>query len=70
MDPAPAELAAALDPDTLTPEEVAGVLAFAGPGGEAVRPARMAPVLVLLDVLPPRLKERLLTEFIGSLFRV
>lgn len=23
-----------------------------------------------LDALPPRLKERLLTEFVGSLFRV
>lgn len=71
VDPALAEMAATLDPDILTPEDVAGFLALAGLGdGEEGLPARMAPVLALLDALPPRLKERLLTEFIGSLFRV
>lgn len=30
----------------------------------------MAPILALLDALPTRLKERLLTEYIGSLFRI
>ncbi|MET9255132.1 aminotransferase class V-fold PLP-dependent enzyme [Streptomyces sp. NPDC003717] len=72
VDPALRELAAALDPDALTPEEVAGFLAFAGLAGDGAQglPARMAPVLALLDVLPPRLKERLLAEFVGSLFRV
>ncbi|MFI1567179.1 pyridoxal phosphate-dependent decarboxylase family protein [Streptomyces sp. NPDC020490] len=70
VDPALAELAATLDPDTLTPEEVAGVLAFAGLGGGRGLPSRTAPVLVLLDALPSRLKERLLTEYIGTLFRV
>ncbi|MFK0173135.1 pyridoxal phosphate-dependent decarboxylase family protein [Streptomyces sp. NPDC090306] len=71
VDPGTAELAATLDPDTLTPEDVAGFLAFAGLGtGETGLPTRMAPVLALLDALPPRLKERLLAEFIGSLFRV
>jgi hypothetical protein len=69
-DPALAELAAGLDPDTLGPEEVAGILAFAGLDGRGPLPSRTAPVLVLLDALPDRLKERLLTEFIGSLFRV
>lgn len=69
-DPGLVELAAGLDPDTLTPEEVAGVLAFAGLTGDGALPARMAPVLVLLDALPGRLKERLLTEFVGSLFRI
>ncbi|WP_243766936.1 aminotransferase class V-fold PLP-dependent enzyme [Streptomyces sp. GC420] len=71
-DPSLTELAAGLDPDTLGPEEVAAVLAFAGlgdgPGGGL--PGRMAPVLVLLDALPRALKERLLTEFIGSVFRI
>lgn len=70
VDPALAELAATLDPDALTPGDVAGVLALAGLGGEQGLPTRMAPVLILLDALPPRLKERLLTEFVGSLFRV
>lgn len=54
---------------------MAGILAFAGlgegpsgaPGG---LPERMAPVLFLLDTLPGRLKERLLTEFVGSVFRL
>ncbi|MDR3083159.1 MAG: aminotransferase class V-fold PLP-dependent enzyme [Streptomyces sp.] len=70
VDPALAELAATLDPDTLTPEDVAGFLAFAGLGGEQGLPSRMAPVLALLDALPSRLKERMLTEFIGSLFHI
>ncbi|MGW3495929.1 pyridoxal phosphate-dependent decarboxylase family protein [Streptomyces sp. NPDC001020] len=70
VDPALAELAATLDPDTLTPEDVAGFLAFAGLGGTQGLPSRMAPVLALLDALPSRLKERLLTEFIGSLYRI
>lgn len=72
VDPGLRDLAEGLDPDTLTPEEVAGFLAFAGLGsadGQGL-PSRMAPVLALLDALPPRLKERLLAEFIGSLFRV
>ncbi|MEU1090015.1 pyridoxal phosphate-dependent decarboxylase family protein [Streptomyces sp. NPDC005576] len=70
VDPALAALAATLDPDTLGPQEVAGVLAFAGLDGDAGLPGRMAPVLVLLDALPGRLKERLLAEFIGAVFRV
>ncbi|WP_406462397.1 aminotransferase class V-fold PLP-dependent enzyme [Streptomyces sp. NBC_00111] len=70
VDPALAAYAAELDPDSLGPEEIAGVLAFAGLGEGAGLPGRMAPVLVLLDALPGALKERLLAEFIGSVFRV
>ncbi|QLJ06409.1 aspartate aminotransferase family protein [Streptomyces sp. NEAU-sy36] len=70
VDPALTELAATLDPDTLTPEDVAGFLAFAGLDGAQGLPSRTAPVLALLDALPPRLKERMLTEFLGSLFRI
>ncbi|WP_432103902.1 pyridoxal phosphate-dependent decarboxylase family protein [Streptomyces sp. bgisy091] len=70
VDPELAAFAARLDPDTLGPEEIAGVLAFAGMGEGAGLPGRMAPVLVLLDALPGRLKERLLAEFIGSVFRI
>lgn len=70
VDPGLAELAAGLDPAALGPEEIAAVLAFAGLGGDAGLPARMAPVLALLDALPVPLKERLLAEFVGSVFRV
>ncbi|MFD9544701.1 pyridoxal phosphate-dependent decarboxylase family protein [Streptomyces sp. NPDC060022] len=69
VDPGLAELAVGLDPATLGPEEIAAVLAFAGLGGGSELPGRMAPVLVLLDALPEPLKERLLTEFIGSVFQ-
>jgi sphinganine-1-phosphate aldolase len=40
-----------------------------GGGGPAVK-ERMAPVLAMLDALPPPLKERLLAEFVGSVFRI
>ncbi|MFJ9522069.1 pyridoxal phosphate-dependent decarboxylase family protein [Kitasatospora sp. NPDC101801] len=70
VDPGVLELAAALDPATLGPEEVAAVLAFAGLTGAGGLPTRMAPVLVLLDALPAPLQERLLAEFVGSIFRI
>lgn len=70
VDPELAAFAAGLDPDTLGPDEIAAVLAFAGLGEGAGLPGRMAPVLVLLDALPGPLKERLLSEFIGSVFRI
>ncbi|MCH6162759.1 pyridoxal phosphate-dependent decarboxylase family protein [Streptomyces marispadix] len=40
-----------------------------GGGGAAVK-ERMAPVLAMLDALPAPLKERLLAEFVGSVFRI
>lgn len=67
-DPALRDMATSLDPDALTAEEMAQVLAFVGLGDGTGLPTRMAPVLALLDAAPPRLKERFLTEFIGSLF--
>ncbi|MFI5867782.1 pyridoxal phosphate-dependent decarboxylase family protein [Streptomyces sp. NPDC051546] len=70
VDPGLAELAAGLDPETLGPDEIAGVLAFAGLGGEGKLPARTAPVLMLLDALPGPLQERLLAEFVGSVFHI
>ncbi|MFJ7272012.1 pyridoxal phosphate-dependent decarboxylase family protein [Streptomyces sp. NPDC099050] len=70
VDPGLVELAVGLDPETLGPDEIAGVLAFAGLGGDGKLPARTAPVLMLLDALPRPLKERLLAEFVGSVFRV
>ncbi|MFD6417724.1 pyridoxal phosphate-dependent decarboxylase family protein [Streptomyces sp. NPDC060194] len=70
VDPELAAFAAALDPDALTPDEVAGVLAFAGlDGSGGGLPERMGPVLVLLDALPGALKERLLAEFVGAVFQ-
>ncbi|WLQ43096.1 aminotransferase class V-fold PLP-dependent enzyme [Streptomyces laculatispora] len=70
VDPALAELAAGLDPSKLGPDEIEAVLAFAGLTGDGGLPARMAPVLILLDALPGPLKERLLAEFVGSVFRI
>ncbi|WP_245694712.1 pyridoxal phosphate-dependent decarboxylase family protein [Streptomyces abyssalis] len=66
-DPGLVRLAAGLDPETLGPDEAAAVLAHAGTGGEE---GRMARVLVMLDALPGPLKERLLTEYVGSVFRI
>ncbi|MBW4717950.1 pyridoxal phosphate-dependent decarboxylase family protein [Saccharothrix obliqua] len=57
----------ALDPDTLSPREFAGLLAAAGLGGGAVLPERMATVNALLAAAPPALRERLLVEFLGVL---
>ncbi|WP_432088124.1 pyridoxal phosphate-dependent decarboxylase family protein [Streptomyces sp. bgisy095] len=67
-DPALVGFAARLDPAALGPDEIAAVLAFAGLDGDGGLPARTAPVLVLLDAMPGPLKERLLAEFVGSLF--
>ena len=71
----PAELveaARSLDPDTLTTEQFAGLLAFAGLDPAAISgsglPARMAGVNHLLEALPRPLRERILSEFIGLLY--
>lgn len=68
-DPAVIAAAAALDPETLTPEEAAVALAFAGVGERGELPERMAPVLAVLQALPPKLAERLLPELVGRLYR-
>ncbi|MEV5609743.1 aspartate aminotransferase family protein [Streptomyces sp. NPDC052225] len=70
VDPAIVEVAAGLDPEALTPEEVEVALALAGVGEGGRLPERMAPVLAVLQALPPRLSERLLPEVIGRLYRV
>ena len=73
-EPAPdlVEVARSLDPGTLTREEFAGLLTFAGLDPSAVAgtglPMRMAGVNHLLEVMPPRLRERILAEFIGLLY--
>ncbi|CCH30865.1 aminotransferase class V-fold PLP-dependent enzyme [Actinosynnema sp. NPDC047251] len=58
----------ALDPDSLTPQEFAGLLAAAGLGGGGVLPERMATVNALLAAAPPALRERILVEFLGVLY--
>ncbi|MFJ7128937.1 pyridoxal phosphate-dependent decarboxylase family protein [Streptomyces sp. NPDC098101] len=68
VDPALVGFAARLDPATLGPDEIAAVLAFAGLDGDGGLPVRTAPVLALLDAMPGPLKERLLAEFVGSVF--
>ncbi|MEU6161214.1 aminotransferase class V-fold PLP-dependent enzyme [Streptomyces sp. NPDC047130] len=69
VDPEIAALAAALDPDTLGPEEVAAALAIAGVADDGTLPGRTAPVLAVLQAMPPALAERLLPEVIGRLYR-
>jgi sphinganine-1-phosphate aldolase len=73
-EPAPelVQAAQSLDPDALTREQFAGLLAFAGLDPAAVSgdglPARMAGVNHLLEAMPARLRERVLAEFIGLLY--
>lgn len=67
-DPGLVEAVAALAPETLTGADIARVMASAGLGAGGAAPRRMAPVLALLDAAPALLKERFLTEFIGSLY--
>ncbi|NIH83969.1 pyridoxal phosphate-dependent decarboxylase family protein [Amycolatopsis granulosa] len=64
-----AAFVAALDADTLTGEQFAGLLTAAGMGGGAGLPDRMAEINALLGAAPPPLRERLLREFLGMLYR-
>ncbi|GHF51023.1 glutamate/tyrosine decarboxylase-like PLP-dependent enzyme [Amycolatopsis bartoniae] len=69
VDPDVAAFVAALDPDTLTAEQFAGLLTAAGLTGGGAPPARMAEINTLLAAAPPALRERLLLEFLGALYR-
>lgn len=69
VDDGVAAFVAALDPDALTDEQFGGLLAAAGLVGGGGLPRRMAPVNALLAVAPPRLRERLTTEFFSRLQR-
>lgn len=60
---------AALDPEKLTSAEFAGLLTAAGLTGTGL-PARMAGINAMLAVASPALRERLLVEFLGILYRV
>jgi len=69
VDPEVAAFLTALDPDTLTGEQFAGLLTAAGMGGGAGLPGRMATVNALLGTASPALRERLLREFLGLLYQ-
>jgi len=64
-----AAFVAALDPGTLTADQFAGLLTAAGMGGGAGLPDRMAEINALLGTARPALRERLLREFLGMLYR-
>jgi glutamate/tyrosine decarboxylase-like PLP-dependent enzyme len=57
----------ALDPAQLTAGQFAGLLAAAGLDGAAA-PKRMADVNAMLAVASPRLRERLLVEFLSAMY--
>jgi sphinganine-1-phosphate aldolase len=59
---------AALDPATLTGDQFAALLAGAGLTGAGL-PVRMAGINAMLAVASPALRERLLIEFLGVLYR-
>jgi glutamate/tyrosine decarboxylase-like PLP-dependent enzyme len=69
LDPDAAAFVAALDPATLTTDQFAGLLAAAGLTGGAALPGRMAEINTLLAQASPALRERLLLEFLGELYR-
>jgi sphinganine-1-phosphate aldolase len=68
VDPDVAAFVAALNPDELTGEQFAGLLAAAGMGGDTGLPTRMADINALLAEAPAPLRERLLLEFLGALY--
>ncbi|MBC9226124.1 aminotransferase class V-fold PLP-dependent enzyme [Aeromicrobium sp. 636] len=72
IDPALAEAAATLDPDTLDDEAFDGLLALAGLAGgdgQVAVPDRLGPVNALVDVAPPRVREALMVAFLDRLTR-
>ncbi|HWD02378.1 MAG TPA: aminotransferase class V-fold PLP-dependent enzyme [Amycolatopsis sp.] len=68
VDPDVAAFIAALDAETLTQEQFAGLLTAAGLMGDGGLPGRMAPINALLATAPEPLRERLLLEFLGALY--
>jgi sphinganine-1-phosphate aldolase len=58
----------ALDPDSLTPDAVRGLLGMAGVAGTSL-PGRMAEINEVLNALPVALRERLLIEYLNELYR-
>ncbi|MEO9221833.1 MAG: aspartate aminotransferase family protein [Mycobacteriaceae bacterium] len=69
LDPELLAAVQALDPDALPDDVLGALLPMAGldPGGGL--PERMAGINALLEAMGPRLRERLLIEFLGAAFR-
>ncbi|MEO6204195.1 MAG: aspartate aminotransferase family protein [Mycobacteriales bacterium] len=67
-DPEMLAAVATLDPDSLPDDVLGTLLPLAGlePGGGL--PEQMAPINALMEAMPPRLRERLLVEYLGLLF--
>jgi glutamate/tyrosine decarboxylase-like PLP-dependent enzyme len=62
------ETFASIDPAALTDDMFQSMLGMAGIGGDEL-PARMAEVNEVLNALPPKLREKLLTAYLNELFR-
>ena len=58
---------AGADLENLSAEDIRGMLAVAGLGGEGL-PERMADINGVLNELPPRVREQLLTVYVNDLF--
>jgi hypothetical protein len=56
------------DPDQFGEEAFAGMLAMAGVEGDAL-PGRMAEINEVLNALPVKLREKLLVEYLNTLYR-
>ncbi len=69
-DPALVDAAQAIDPATLTPADVVGLLALAGLAGdgEPGLPAESAGIQALIEALPATLRERLLAGFFSLVY--
>jgi glutamate/tyrosine decarboxylase-like PLP-dependent enzyme len=67
-DPQMLAAVAALDPDELPDDVLGTLLPLAGLEPGAGLPERMAAINSLMEAMPPRLRERLLIEFLGLLF--
>ncbi len=62
------QMLASLDPATLTDEALNDMLAMAGIHGDAL-PDRMAAISGMLNSIPPKLAERVLTSYFNELYR-
>ncbi len=57
-----------MDLSGLTDAETAGLLAMAGIGGDQGLPKQMADINEILNLLPPDIREKLLTTFVNDVF--
>jgi glutamate/tyrosine decarboxylase-like PLP-dependent enzyme len=57
-----------LDPQNLSEADIDGMLAMAGIGGGSPLPGRTAEINAVLNLLPPAVREKLLTAYVNNLF--